>query len=148
MTARLGKSALREAGVQSELELLLLNRLDEAGLPRPETQQRIIPGRRFAFDAVYRTERLAIEVQGGIWTAGAHSRGSGVSRDAEKLSLAAAHGWRVIAVTRQQIEDGRAVRWIAAALAWPASTTATAPAVDSVKTPESPVEGHRATKPC
>lgn len=107
---------LKAAGVESQLELLLLNRLERAGLPVGESQQRIIPGRKFTFDRVYRAEKVAIEVQGATFVKGGHSTGTGIARDCEKLSLAAAHGWRVLPVTKHQIEDGSAVAWIAAAL--------------------------------
>jgi len=59
---------------------------------------------------------VAVEVQGGVWTQGAHSRGSGVQRDCLKLSMAAAVGWRVLPVTREMIEDGTAIEMIALAL--------------------------------
>jgi hypothetical protein len=59
---------------------------------------------------------VAIEVQGGIWTNGRHARGSGITAEAVKLSLAAALGWRVLPVTREMIESGEAVRLIAQAL--------------------------------
>ena len=107
---------LRAAGVESQLELLLKNRLERAGLPLGEAGQQIIPGRKFAFDRVYRAEKVAIEVQGGVHARMGHSTGVGIERDCEKLSLAAAHGWRCIPVTEKMIKDGRAVQWIAAAL--------------------------------
>lgn len=107
---------LKAAGVESQLELMLLHRLERAGLPRPETQAQIIPGRKFAFDFAYRAEKLAIEVQGGIWTNGAHARGSGVKRDCLKAALAVSLGWRVLPVDDSMIKDGQAVELIAQAL--------------------------------
>ena len=38
---------------------------------------------------------------------GRHQRPEGFERDCEKLSLAAAHGWRVVKVTPGQVRDGR-----------------------------------------
>lgn len=107
---------LKAAGVESQLELLLLNRLERAGLPTGEAQQRIIPGRKFAFDRVWYSAGVAVEVQGATFVKGRHSTGTGIASGCEKMSLAAAHGWRVLPVTKHQIEDGSAVRWIAAAL--------------------------------
>lgn len=103
-------------GVESELELMLLVRIERAGLPLGEGQSRIIPGRGFAFDRVWKGRRVAVEVQGGLYINGAHSRGSGVERDCLKNSLAAAHGWRVLPVSKAMIESGEAVRLIAQAL--------------------------------
>jgi hypothetical protein len=55
-------------------------------------------------------------IEGGVWTNGAHSRGSGVQRDCLKFSLGAALGWRVLPLTRELIEDGTAVTLIRQAL--------------------------------
>lgn len=107
---------LAAAGVDSQLELLLLNRLEHAGLPVGEAGQQIIPGRKFAFDRVYRAERIAIEVQGATFVKGGHSSGVGIARDCEKACLLAALGWRYMPVTKHQIESGQAVTWIAQAL--------------------------------
>jgi very-short-patch-repair endonuclease len=107
---------LKAHGVESQLELLLLNRLEQAGLPLGEAGQQIIPGRKFEFDRVWREQRVAVEVQGGVHARMGHSTGVGIERDCEKLSLAAAHGWRVIPVTEKQIKSGQAVQWIAQAL--------------------------------
>lgn len=107
---------LRSRGVESQLELLLLNRLERAGLPVGEGGQRIIPGRKFAFDRIWPEQMVAVEVQGGVHSRMGHSTGVGIERDCEKLSLAAAHGWRVLPVTEKQIESGQAVLWIALAL--------------------------------
>jgi hypothetical protein len=112
-----GKPAiLRAAGVDSEPELILANRLERAGLPMGEPQYRFVPGRQYRFDRAYPDQKVAVEVQGGIWTNGAHSRGSGVSRDCVKYSIAAALGWRVLPVTVEMIEDGTAVQLIRQAL--------------------------------
>lgn len=104
------------AGIGSELELMLLNRIQRTGLPEPKLQHPAIPGRDFRFDLCWPAQRVAVEVQGGIWVNGAHSRGSGVERDCTKYCLAAAAGWRVLPVTKSMIQSGEAVRLIAQAL--------------------------------
>ena len=103
-------------GVESELELKLLTRIERAGLPSGHGQARIIPGRGFVFDRVWPAQRVAVEVQGGLYINGAHSRGSGVERDCLKASMAAALGWRVLPVSKAMIESGQAVELIAQAL--------------------------------
>lgn len=107
---------LKAAGVESQLELLLLNRLERAGLPVGEAQVRGIPGRNFAFDRAWATQRVAVNVQGATFVKGGHSSGVGIARDCEVACLAAIHGWRYLPVTKQQIASGQAVEWIAAAL--------------------------------
>ena len=103
-------------GVDSELELLLLNRLERAGLPLGEGQYRFVPGRQYRWDRCWVAEMVAAECQGGVWVQGAHSRGSGVQRDCLKLSLGAALGWRVLPLTREMIESGQAIELLSKAL--------------------------------
>lgn len=103
-------------GVDSALEMALVTRLERAGLPLGVGQYRIVEGRQFTWDRAWPEQRVCAEVQGAVWTQGAHSRGSGVQRDCLKASLAAAYGWRCLPLTREMIEDGTAVRLIAQAL--------------------------------
>jgi very-short-patch-repair endonuclease len=100
----------------SELEMILAHRLAIAGLLPFEIQYPVVPGRRFRYDLAFVHQRVAIEVQGGIWSGGRHARGSGIAADCEKLSLAASLGWRVLPVTRDMIESGQAVELIRQAL--------------------------------
>ena len=60
--------------------------------------------------------QLLIEIDGGGFIAGRHSRGAGMEKDAEKASAAAILGYRVIRATPSQVEDGRALGWIRQAL--------------------------------
>jgi very-short-patch-repair endonuclease len=73
--------------------------------------------RRFRFDFAFVAQKLAVEVQGAVWTRGRHTRGGGATSDAEKLSLAAVGGWRVIVATAEHVDSGQAVAWIEQALA-------------------------------
>jgi very-short-patch-repair endonuclease len=75
------------------------------------------PGRNWRFDFALVLHRIAIEVQGGTWSNGAHSRGSGIERDTEKAAHAAIAGWRLIPVTGGQIKSGKAIEWIKKAVA-------------------------------
>ena len=49
----------------------------------------------------YPEEKILVEVQGGIYTRGAHSRGVGLERDYEKLNLAQLNGFRVFQFSRK-----------------------------------------------
>jgi very-short-patch-repair endonuclease len=114
--ARVRGSSARYGGFSSELEAVLANRIAIAGLPSPEVQFRFCPDRRWRADFAYPAAMLLIEADGGTWTGGRHVRGKGFEADCEKTSTAAAMGYRVIRLTREMIEDGRAVRLIAQAL--------------------------------
>lgn len=88
-----------------------------AGLPEPVLEYRFAPPRRWRFDLAWPAHKAAVEVDGGTWIGGRHSRGTGYERDAEKLNEAALLGWLVIRVTPALVTDGRALRLVERALA-------------------------------
>lgn len=59
--------------------------------------------RRWRFDFAIPSRKLAIEVNGAVWTNGRHSRGSGLVKEYEKMRAAAVLGWRVFPFTPQEI---------------------------------------------
>jgi hypothetical protein len=85
----------------------------EAGLPRPQKQVKLIPGRRFAYDFFFAAPyNLAIEIQGGLWLKkGGHTSGAGVTRDAEKHTLATLAGYWTMAFTADHVHSGQAIAW-------------------------------------
>lgn len=86
-------------------------------LPVPVTEHRFDPVRRWRFDFAWPERLLAVEVEGGTWVNGRHSRGAGMQADMTKYNTAAAQGWRVFRVTEALIRDGSAINWIKGALA-------------------------------
>lgn len=87
-------------------------------LPVPVREFAAIPGRRYRYDFGWPDPpyKLLCEVQGGVFIKGAHSTGVGITRDAEKASLAAVNGYRLIVVTPAHIKSGLALKWIREAL--------------------------------
>ena len=71
-------------------------------------EYRFAPPRRWRFDFAHPASRVAIELDGGTWTAGRHSRGAGYSGDCEKLNAAAARGWLVFRLTSDMLRDNPA----------------------------------------
>ncbi len=68
-----------------------------AGYPRPEVEYAFHPVRKWRFDYAWPHHgRIALEVEGGIWTGGAHAQPIGIERDMEKYNAAALLGWRVL----------------------------------------------------
>lgn len=63
------------------------------------------PERQWRFDYAYEPGKIIVEIEGGIWIGGGHSRGSGVIRDIEKHNAAVLKGWRVLRVTSDMINQ-------------------------------------------
>lgn len=103
----------------SDLERLLAFQLRALGITDFEREYHFAEsiGRKWRFDFAFVDRKLAMEVDGAIWSGGRHVRGAGVERDAEKYSAAAALGWRVIRLTRSMVESGEGVRLVEQALA-------------------------------
>jgi very-short-patch-repair endonuclease len=93
----------------SQLEDTLLHQIQLVGLPTPEREYRFAPPRRFRADFAYPEKKILVEVQGGIYTRGAHSRGTGLERDYEKINLAQLLGYKVFQFSRKMIESGEAI---------------------------------------
>ena len=78
-------------------------------------------GRRFRFDYCFLRSRIAVEVV-GVWRAspagGGHGGIAQLRSDAEKFSLAAAGGWRIVFATHRQVRSGKAIAWVRAAFLW------------------------------
>lgn len=87
-------------------------------------EHRFLPDRRFRFDVAFPDAKIAMECDGGVWTGGRHTRGVGATSDAEKFSLAAIAGWRVLRCTPAHVRSGQAVRWILDALGYGGTTLA------------------------
>jgi very-short-patch-repair endonuclease len=68
--------------------------------------------RMWRFDFAFPPGKLAIEVDGGIWTAGRHSGGQGQIDDMEKMNNAVALGWQVLHFTPQQVNGPEAFRFL------------------------------------
>lgn len=112
--------------MNSNAELLLAVQLGQAGIPF-EREYVFAPPRKWRADLRIDARAsgsplwpdyapLLVEIDGGAFVAGRHSRGTGVEKDAEKASAAAILGYRVIRCTPSQVEDGRALSWIRQAL--------------------------------
>lgn len=99
------------------------------GFPKAEREVRVSPDRRFRFDLAWPSLSLACEFEGGVWTKGRHTRGSGFENDCTKYSLASLFGWRVIRVTVTMLRDGRAQDLIELAAACVLPSRELAPAV-------------------
>lgn len=100
----------------SALEESLLFQIRATQLPEPVREFKFHDTRRWRADFCWPDKRLLVEVEGGHWTGGRHTRGAGYEADAEKYNEAALAGWRVIRCTGTHIKSGEALEWIRRAL--------------------------------
>jgi very-short-patch-repair endonuclease len=93
-------------------EDILEDHLRMMGLPEFEREYKFLSDRRFRADFALPSHRLLVEVEGGVWVDGRHSRGVGYTRDCEKYNLAALEGWKVLRFTVDMVKSGEAVKMI------------------------------------
>lgn len=86
-----------------------------AGLPEPVPEYRFHPHRKWRADYAWPLHRVIVEIDGGAWSGGRHTRGAGFIADLEKLNAAALLGYAVLRYTPQQL--GQAITDLRIALA-------------------------------
>lgn len=101
--------------------------------PRPRRQHRFHPTRKWLFDFAWEAERVAVELEGGVFSfpvtcdscgrhvhrknkhtkrmervyaaMGRHTRGAGFQADCDKYNAATALGWRVLRYTAKHLAE-------------------------------------------
>ena len=97
---------------KSDLEATLESQMRLLALPVPEIEYKFHPVRRWRFDFAYPDLMLAIEVEGGTWSGGRHTTGSGFEKDCEKYGEAMMLGWNIYRCTGGMVKNGLAVSTI------------------------------------
>ena len=88
---------------------LLAAQLRIAGLPEPTFEFRFHPTRKWRYDCAFVEHKILLDVQGGIWMQGKHTRGAGYENDCRKLNAAILMGYRVLHYSPGMIESGEAL---------------------------------------
>ncbi|MFD2177780.1 hypothetical protein A8L45_08045 [Veronia pacifica] len=101
----------------SNLEATLAMQLLVVGVPEPEREYRFHPIRRWRFDFAWPDRLLAVEVEGGGWSGGRHTRCKGFASDMVKYSEAMRLGWTVYRCDGGLIQSGEAITAIETILA-------------------------------
>ncbi len=102
------RKAKKPKPYQAELEAFCESR----GFPKPVTEYKFHPVRRWRFDFAFPDWLIAIEVDGGVFIQGGHTRGKGYENDREKDGEATAMGWRVLRVSTGQLKKGLCFPWL------------------------------------
>lgn len=93
-------------------EILLAVQIEQAGLPKPETEFKFHPTRKWRADFAYPERKVLIEVEGGVYARGRHTRGRGYNSDCEKYNAAVEMGYSVFRYTSSMVNDGSAIEQI------------------------------------
>ena len=68
----------------------------EQGLPDPTFEHLFHPTRKWRFDLCWIPQKVALEVDGGIWIQGGHNRGAQIKKTWEKENAAQLLGWKIL----------------------------------------------------
>lgn len=83
----------------------------------PVREYQFMTGRRYRIDFAFLGDKLvAVEIEGGIWTNGRHSRGKGMEDDMRKYNFLAAQGWRLFRFSTAMVHSGEAIDVVISAL--------------------------------
>ncbi|RJL71663.1 DUF559 domain-containing protein [Acinetobacter radioresistens] len=77
-----------------------------------EQEYKFHPKRQWKADFHMTGTKILVEVEGGIWTGGRHTRGKGFINDMEKYNAATVLGYQVLRFSTEQVKSGLAVRQI------------------------------------
>lgn len=75
-------------------------------------EYRFHPTRRWRFDYAIPEHKIALEVEGGVWTQGRHTRPQGFLGDVAKYNAATVMGWRVLRTVPDELISAKTLRMI------------------------------------
>lgn len=106
------KGSRRLADTASSTDMF--QRIVMADLPGVEVVKEHLfhPTRKWSFDYAIVQYKVAIEIDGAVWTIGRHNRPTGYINDMEKLNTAASMGWLVLRFTTADRLNGETLRLI------------------------------------
>jgi hypothetical protein len=90
-------------------EMVEANLVDMPGYDKEVTFH---PVKKWRFDYAWLDLKVALEVHGGVFANGRHTRGKGFTEDKVKMNNAQLLGWIVIEVTKAQVINGQMLIWI------------------------------------
>ena len=82
------------------------------GLPVLTPEHLFHPTRKWRFDYAFLGHLIAVEIEGGVWTGGRHTQGSGFTKDREKYNEAAKLGWRIFKFSPTEANNGKAANYL------------------------------------
>lgn len=77
-----------------------------------EKEHQFHPIRKWRFDFAIPEIWAAIEIEGGVFIQGRHTRGAGTVKDMEKYNTASAMGWSIFRFTPAQFRAGAWIEYL------------------------------------
>ncbi len=99
----MAKKGYRRSGLEESFARVfsLVNKQHD----QPTREHRFDSERQWRFDFAWPRYLVAVEIEGGIFGRGRHSRGAAYTKDCEKYNAATCAGWKVLRYTTKDIED-------------------------------------------
>ncbi|ENV34529.1 hypothetical protein L289_2642 [Acinetobacter gerneri DSM 14967 = CIP 107464 = MTCC 9824] len=110
------RASVKKERVVSEGEATLIQHL-QAYRIEFEQEFQFNKGRKWRADFYLVGTNILIEVEGGIWSNGRHTRGKGYLGDMEKYNSATMLGYSVYRYSTEQVKSGKAIEEIRRLLA-------------------------------
>ena len=104
------KQAAKQKPQNADVDLLCWQ-LNNVGLPH-EREHRFDDRRKWRFDIAFPAVKLAIEIDGGLFIDGGHSRGRARINDMERDIAANLLGWLVVRMPPEWVKPGKALAHI------------------------------------
>lgn len=100
---------MAESALEAEFALQIRAAKLDKGMVR---EYKFHPLRRWRFDFCWPDHKFSVEVEGGVFTNGRHTRGAGYSADLEKYNEAVMLGWKVLRFTGSMVKSGVALNMV------------------------------------
>lgn len=110
-TATKRKKKVKGAKVDSVGEAALIQQLRALKIEFVQ-EFKFHTSRKWRADFHIKNTKLLIEVEGGIWSGGRHTRGKGYLGDMEKYNAATMMGFQVLRFSTEQVTSGFAIKQI------------------------------------
>ena len=110
-TATKRKNKVKGVKVESVGEAALIQQLKTLKIEF-EQEFQFHTSRKWRADLHIKNTKLLIEVEGGIWSGGRHTRGKGYLGDMEKYNAATMMGFQVLRFSTEQVTSGFAIKQI------------------------------------
>jgi len=96
---------------QSEGEIVFSAHLQCANI-KYVPEYKFCEKRQWRADFALTEHKILIEIEGGVYSGGRHTRGSGFEKDCDKYNTATALGWKVFRFTTGMVMRNEAIEFV------------------------------------